>query len=333
MNEKWSKAEPQARRNEHRRRSRSFIPSAERSAADSARSRPHLFASTRYAKRASAASVPVRLPVSGGFKLWNGAKRKRQTRGRVSSFPSRSGVAAKRSGVQRIETPESGIVRGGSLRSNQRRHRRAGTSIVTGAIASQSAAALFGARGPRSAACVAWDTRRLESLRAKRGWRGAVLAQRCLACLPAETRRERSEAVAQPAERPRKRSGRAGSGGSQAATPDKSRDGARCRRHAERERQRAHARGSWTAIEHTLPSAAAGRSDCPAEDRASRGRSSKSRRQTRCLVRARSASSKTSRVSGEVVTPTARMKAFERRDGLDNTTRVQAWRRVESRAL
>jgi hypothetical protein len=36
---------------------------------------------------------------------------------------------------------------------------------------------------------------------------------------------------------------------------------------------------------------------------------------------------------GEVVTPTARMKAFERRDGLDNTTRVRAWRRVESRAL
>ena len=44
-------------------------------------------------------------------------------------------------------------------------------------------------------------------------------------------------------------------------------------------------------IEHTLPSATAGRSERSAEDRASRGRSSKSRRQTRCSLRARSASS------------------------------------------
>lgn len=38
VSERWSKAESQARRNEHRQRNRSFIPSAKRSEADSARS-------------------------------------------------------------------------------------------------------------------------------------------------------------------------------------------------------------------------------------------------------------------------------------------------------
>ena len=67
-------------------------------------------------------------------------------------------MAAKRSGEQRIETPESGNLRVGSLRANQRRPRRAGTSIVTGAIGAQSAGASFWLR---CAACVALDTRRL----------------------------------------------------------------------------------------------------------------------------------------------------------------------------
>ena len=44
----------------------------------------------------------------------------------------------------------------------------------------------------------------------------------------------------------------------------------------------AHARGSRLACQHILPSAVAGRSDCSSEDGASRGRSSKSRGQTRC---------------------------------------------------
>ena len=43
-------------------------------------------------------------------------------------------MAAQWSEVERIETPESGIFVGGSLRINQRRPRRAGTSIVTEAI-------------------------------------------------------------------------------------------------------------------------------------------------------------------------------------------------------
>ena len=96
------------------------------------------------------------------FKLWNGTQRQRPARGRVCSWSLRSGVAAKRSGEQRIETPESGIVRGGSLRSNRRRHRRTGASrtshpsIVTGAIDSQSADASFWLR---CAACVTLDTR------------------------------------------------------------------------------------------------------------------------------------------------------------------------------
>ena len=80
------------------------------------------------------------------------------TRGRVCSWSLRSGVAAKRSEVERIETPESGNLRVGSLRTNQRRPRRAGTSIVTGAIGAQSAGASFWLR---CAACVALDTRRL----------------------------------------------------------------------------------------------------------------------------------------------------------------------------
>ena len=135
---------------------RSFMPSAERSEFHSAGSRFRLSASTRYAERASQRASS--LPVSGGFKLWNGTQRQRPARGRVCSWSLRSGVAAKRSGEQRIETPESGNLRVGSLRTNQRRPRRAGTSIVTGAIGAQSAGASFWLR---CAACVALDTRRL----------------------------------------------------------------------------------------------------------------------------------------------------------------------------
>ena len=171
-------------------------------------------------------------------------------------FFSRSGVAAKRSGVKRIETPESGIVRGGSLRINRRRHRRTGASrtshpsIVAGAIDSQSADAF---NGPRFAAGVAPYTRRLECLSVKRGRRilrrhrrarmsivaaaeFAVLAQRFLACLGdgmcrnetqrprrCEPHRRAAERVAQCSEGIFQRRSQASS------VKAKSRDGARCR--------------------------------------------------------------------------------------------------------
>ena len=107
-------------------------------------------------------------------------------------------MAAKRSGEQRIETPESGNVRVGSLRTNQRRHRRAGTSIVTGAIGAQSAGASFWLH---CVACVALDTRRLtasasEASPALRRARGAVPRLSPRWNVP-----ERNEASAKPAER------------------------------------------------------------------------------------------------------------------------------------
>jgi hypothetical protein len=57
----WSKAETQARRNEHRRRSRSFMPSAERSEVKSAGSRFRFCAGSRDAKRASRRASTVRI--------------------------------------------------------------------------------------------------------------------------------------------------------------------------------------------------------------------------------------------------------------------------------
>ena len=69
--------------------------------------------------------------------------------------------------MQRIETAESGLVGGGSLRINQRRPRRAGLdsyfppSIVAGAIEfAVCRCPCNGARGPRSAACAVAGTRR-----------------------------------------------------------------------------------------------------------------------------------------------------------------------------
>ncbi len=96
------------------------------------------------------------------------------------------------------------------------------------------------------------------------------------ACLATEMCRKRSAASAKPAQR----SGRASSG--RRVRPTTLTSPAMVRA--------AHARGSGLALQHTLPSATAGRADCSAEDCASRGRSSKSRRQTRYLQRARSAS-------------------------------------------
>jgi hypothetical protein len=85
----------------------------------------------------------------------------------------------------------------------------------------------------------------------------------------------------------------------------------------------------------TLPSAAAGRAECSAEDCASRGRSSESRRQTRwafCEREARVVWS--SRVSGEVVTPTVRAKrAFERARRVTWNREIRTSRRVATRAL
>ena len=83
----------------------------------------------------------------------------------------------------------------------------------------------------------------------------------------------------------------------------------------------AHARGSGLALQHTLPSAAAGRSERFAEDCASRGGSSASRRQTRCgfvrervaravLRRARARKERFERSGGF-----AGIATFERRDG------------------
>ena len=89
----------------------------------------------------------------------------------------------------------------------------------------------------------------------------AVLAQRCLACLATETCRKRSGVVAKPAEREAKRSGRAGSGRRVRPVPPTSPAMVRA----------AHARGSGLALQHTLPSATAGRSERFAEDCASRG--------------------------------------------------------------
>ena len=87
-------------------------------------------ASTLYAKRASR-RVSLSACLSPAA---SSSGTERSESGQRAGESERSSVAAQWSEVERIETPESGIFVGGSLRINQRRPRRAGTSIVTEAI-------------------------------------------------------------------------------------------------------------------------------------------------------------------------------------------------------
>lgn len=110
--DRGSKAKPQARRNEHRQRSRSFMPSNERSAFDFS---------------AGADPIQFRTPWNASLPTRNAGERseippvclrrlqaaeqnavKRQAHGRVLSSLSRSGGAAKRSECSRLKRTESG---------------------------------------------------------------------------------------------------------------------------------------------------------------------------------------------------------------------------------
>ena len=115
---------------------------------------------------------------AGGFAGWcfrlpvsevSSCGTERSESGGRAGESARSRVAAQRSDVKQIETPESG---GRPRRQSANQSAQAQTHRTehrSRSDCSQSADAFDGSRGPRSPACVAPDTRRLDCLRAKRG--------------------------------------------------------------------------------------------------------------------------------------------------------------------